>query len=214
MGGHFLLQGIFLTQKLNLGFLHCRQILFQLSYKGSPLYEIGTVLAIPTSGLLFRGLIEIVCKCILATSHYLRRYCAQTLSCVQLFETPWTVPCQAPLSMGFSWQEYWSGCPFLLQGIFPTQGLNLHLLHLLHWQANSLPLCHLGSLLSDSSQPHGLQPTRLLRPWDFPGKSAGVGGHRLLRGCSSQQQKKGPSPASGPLLGSQVCLLGQVPSPL
>ena len=93
------------------------------------LYEIGTVLAIPTSGLLFRGLIEIVCKCILATSHYLRRYCAQTLSCVQLFETPWTVPCQAPLSMGFSWQEYWSGCPFLLQGIFPTQGLNLHLLH-------------------------------------------------------------------------------------
>ena len=88
---------------------------------------------------------------------------------------------QAPLSMGFSWQEYWSGCPFLLQGIFPTQGLNLHLLHLLHWQANSLPLCHLGSLLSDSSQPHGLQPTRLLRPWDFPGKSAGEGCHCPLQ---------------------------------
>ena len=34
---------------------------------------------------------------------------------------------------------------------------------------------------SDSSQPHGLQPTRLLRPWDFPGKSTGVGCHRLLR---------------------------------
>ena len=31
------------------------------------------------------------------------------------------------------------------RGIFPTQGLNLHLLCLLHWQANSLPLCHLGS---------------------------------------------------------------------
>ena len=30
------------------------------------------------------------------------------------------------------------------------------------------------------SQPHGLQPTRLLRPWDFPGKSAGVGCHCLL----------------------------------
>ena len=28
--------------------------------------------------------------------------------------------------------------------------------------------------------PHGLQPTRLLRPWDFPGKSTGVGCHRLL----------------------------------
>ena len=31
------------------------------------------------------------------------------------------------------------GCHFLLQGIFPTQGLNLHLLHLLYWQAESLP---------------------------------------------------------------------------
>ena len=32
---------------------------------------------------------------------------------------------QAPLSMRFCRQEYWSGLPFLLQGIFPTQGLNL-----------------------------------------------------------------------------------------
>ena len=31
-------------------------------------------------------------------------------------------------------------CPFLLQGIFPTQGFNPHLLHLLHWQMGSLPL--------------------------------------------------------------------------
>ena len=31
------------------------------------------------------------------------------LSCVQLFATPWSVACQAPLSMGFSRQEYWSG---------------------------------------------------------------------------------------------------------
>ena len=30
-------------------------------------------------------------------------------------------------------------------------------------------------VMSDSSRPHGLQPTRLLRPWDFPGKSTGVG---------------------------------------
>ena len=37
------------------------------------------------------------------------------------------------------------------------------------------------SLSPDSSRPHGLQPTRLLRPWDFPGKSTGVGGHCLLR---------------------------------
>ena len=34
-----------------------------------------------------------------------------------------------------------------------------------------------SSVVSDSSRPHGLQPTRLLRPWDFPGKSTGVGCH-------------------------------------
>ena len=36
----------------------------------------------------------------------------KSLSRVQLFATPWTVACQAPLSMGFSRQEYWSGLPF------------------------------------------------------------------------------------------------------
>ena len=36
------------------------------------------------------------------------------------------------------------------------------------------------SVVSDSYQPHGPQPTRLLRPWDFPGKSTGVGCHCLL----------------------------------
>ena len=44
------------------------------------------------------------------------------------FVTPWTVARQAPLSMGFSRQEYWSGLPALLQGIIQTQGLNLPLL--------------------------------------------------------------------------------------
>ena len=37
------------------------------------------------------------------------------------------------------------------------------------------------SVVSDSSWPHGLQPTRFVRPWDFPGKSTGVGCHCLLR---------------------------------
>ena len=37
------------------------------------------------------------------------------------------------------------------------------------------------SVVSDSVRPHGLQPTRLLRPWDSPGKSTGVGCHCLLR---------------------------------
>ena len=37
---------------------------------------------------------------------------SRSLSRVQLFGTPWAVACQAPLSMGFSRQEYWSGLPF------------------------------------------------------------------------------------------------------
>ena len=41
--------------------------------------------------------------------------------------------------MGFPRQEYWMGCHFLVQGIFPTQGLNPYLLCFLRWQANSLP---------------------------------------------------------------------------
>ena len=59
------------------------------------------------------------------------------MCCVQLFVTPWTVSHQPPLSMEFSRQAYWSGCHFLLQGIFPIQGLNQYLLYLPYWQADS-----------------------------------------------------------------------------
>ena len=43
---------------------------------------------------------------------------------VGLFATPWTIAHQAPLSLGFSRQDYWDGCHALIQGIFPTQGSN------------------------------------------------------------------------------------------
>ena len=59
------------------------------------------------------------------------------LRCVRLFATPWTLTHQGPLSMGFSRQEYWSGCHALLQGIFPTQELNprhLHCKQILAWE--------------------------------------------------------------------------------
>ena len=39
--------------------------------------------------------------------------------------TPWTVACQAPLSMGFSRQEYCSGLPFLPSGDLPDPGIKL-----------------------------------------------------------------------------------------
>ena len=60
-------------------------------------------------------------------------------------------------SLGFSRQEHWSGLPF------PSP---MHESEKWKWS---------GSAVSDSLQPHGLQPTRLLHPWDFPGKSTGVG---------------------------------------
>ena len=52
---------------------------------------------------------------------------------------------QAPLFMGFSRQEYWSGLLFPSPGIFLTQGPNPSLLGLLHWQTDSLPLSYLGT---------------------------------------------------------------------
>ena len=66
------------------------------------------------------------------------------LSHVRLLVTPWTVAHQAPLSVEFPRQVYWSGLPFPLQGIFLTQVLNPHLLHL---QADSFPLSPQKSLL-------------------------------------------------------------------
>ena len=62
-------------------------------------------------------------------------------SCARLFAALWTIARQAPPSMGFSRQEYWSGLPALLQGIFPNHGLNTCLLR---WQAGPLLLA-LGS---------------------------------------------------------------------
>ena len=58
------------------------------------------------------------------------------LSHVRLFATPWTVACWAPLSMGFSRKEYWSGLPFPSPGDRPDPGIEPRSLAL---QADSLP---------------------------------------------------------------------------
>ena len=54
-------------------------------------------------------------------------------------------PASLPCPWDFSGKNTWVGCHFLLQGIFPTRWLKLHLLRLLPWEVNSLPLSHLGS---------------------------------------------------------------------
>ena len=76
--------------------------------------------------------------------------CACLLTCVQLFATPQTAAHKAPLSVGFFWQEYWSGLHYLLQGILLTQGSNLWLQRLLHLQVDWLPPSQLGIPLQSS----------------------------------------------------------------
>ena len=73
---HALLQGIFPTLQLNLGLLHCRQILYYLSHQGSPI-------SMCTFNLLLLSSVSPV----------------QLLSCVWIFVTPWIIACQASLSI-------------------------------------------------------------------------------------------------------------------
>ena len=57
----------------------------------------------------------------------------------------WTVACQAPLSMGFPRQEYWSGLPFPSPGDIPDSGIEPASLVSPELQVDSLPLSHLGT---------------------------------------------------------------------
>ena len=71
-----------------------------------------------------------------------------SLSCIWLSGTPWTADhhhCRLLCPWTFPGKNIGVGWLFLLQRTFPTQGSKLHLLHHLHWQADSLPLSHLGS---------------------------------------------------------------------
>ena len=63
----------------------------------------------------------------------------QLLSCLWLFVTPWTAACQAPLSMGFPRQEYWSGLPIPSPADLPDPGIKAGSPA---WQTDSLPLNH------------------------------------------------------------------------
>ena len=77
-------------------------------------------------------------------SMYIYIVVAELLSHVQLFVTPWIVAHQAPLFMGISRQECWSGLSFPSPGDLPGPGIEPVSPAL---QVDSLPLCHLGSLI-------------------------------------------------------------------
>ena len=114
-------------------------------------------------------------------------------SCLTLWDPTDRSPPGSP-SLGFSRQEHWSGLPF------PSP---MHESE--RWKSSR-------SVMSDSSRPHGLQPTRLLHPWDSPGKSTGVGCHCLLQNtllahikhqwqmlpCAATHQKQFKEPSKYP----------------
>ena len=83
---------------------------------------------------------------------------------VQLFVTLWKTH-QAPLSMDSPGKNIKVGCHALLQGIFPTQGSNPHLLCLLHSQAGSLPLAPLSK--STCLAVELKQKARVLLGWEI-----------------------------------------------
>ena len=89
--------------------------------------------------------------------------CSVTKSYPIVLWSQWIVAHQAPLSLGFSRQEHWSGLPFP-SPVYESE----------KWKCSC-------SVVSDSLRPHALQPTSLLHPRDFPAKSTGVGCHHLLQ---------------------------------
>ena len=82
---------------------------------------------------------------------------------VRFFAPPWTVACQAPLSWGFSRQEYWSGLPFPSLGDLPNLGikpgggtLSAALETTKPNQCDAACVCSVASVMSDSLRPYGL----------------------------------------------------------
>ena len=103
-------------------------------------------------------------------------------------------------------------CYALLQGIFLTQGWKLCLLHLVHWQAGSLPLVPPGKPMFPYAAAAAAKLLQscltLCDPMDYsqpgssvhgesPGKNTGVGCHALLRGSSQPRDQSQVSPIAG-----------------
>ena len=130
LGCRFLFQGIFSTQASDPGLLHFRESLYRLSYKGSPNPSKSEHYCTWRWGF-YRGL----CVC-MRPCHW----------CMSDSVIPQTVVHQAPLSKGFTKQEYWSGLPFPTPGDLPTQGSNSCLLRLLHCRQILYHLSHQGSI--------------------------------------------------------------------
>ena len=172
MGCHFLLQRIFLTQESNSGLLHCRQILFQLSYKSVLINTLGIPKTWHCTRTAASGSPSCACLEVTTPESHVCAVCASVVS-----DSLWPHGLQLTRLL-CPWDSSVKNtrvvCHFLLQGIFLTQRLNLCLLHcrqiLYHWATRQLkripinssrhPLCGPGCpfLQLDFSQwcPNGL----------------------------------------------------------
>ena len=110
----------------------------------------------------------------------------ESLSCVLLFATLWTVAWQAPLSMEFFRQDYWRGLPFLSPGALPKPGIEpkspaLH--------ANALPSELQGNPKLKLLSHAWLFATSwtIYSPWNSSGENTGVGSLPLLQGIFPTQ---------------------------
>ena len=104
VGSLSLLQGIFPTQGLNPGLLHCRQILY-LSHKGSSRILEWVAYPFSRESSWSRNQMGVSCNAGRFFTNWATREFSsvQSFSCVQLFATPWTAACQASLSIINSW---------------------------------------------------------------------------------------------------------------
>ena len=140
------------------------------------------------------------------TSKLTKLRLVKSFSHVWLFAILWTVAHQAPPSMGFSRQEYWSGLTFPSPGYLPNPGIetrspalqadllfyiccasihrdSVDTLFAHRWPSLPLFLARVScSVIYSSLRPNGLWSARLLCPWDFSGKNTGVGSYSLLQG--------------------------------
>ena len=109
--------------------------------------------------------------------------CAQLLSHVRLFATPWTATCQASQSMGFPRQEYWSGLPFPPPRDLPDPGIKPMSPALAgEFFTTELPAAAAAKSLQSCLTLCNPMDCSLpgIYAWDFPGKSTGVGCQCLL----------------------------------
>ena len=116
----------------------------------------------------------------------------KSLSHARLLATPWTAAYQAPPSMGFSRQEYWSGVPSPspTKCTVGTKCYKSEYYRLLcSNRVTPMSYCY---LLAQSCLtllgPHGLWSPGCLCPWNFPGSNTGVGCHFFLQGTFLTQE--------------------------